>query len=473
MTFIGDGGVFTRLGHLFGLAKKIRLFQQDTVPTVPITVDGMRTTVDAFSSSAGDVPQGTDLVADIADEVGFVTTVRPMLERIKRCCEKTVMKHAESYNRIPYPNAYEALVEIAYQMNVASTRVEQTLFTIGAASYGSSNTGNAVVLLSAEAPKLVGGRVNFATKVTDQQFIRPETIRMTCVRDSRYSDIQSGSEKWRIQGEAARDNLDWRWPGGSGHDFILTQTCASVDSDETPGQNILANSDFEDFTSNLPDKWASVVGVAGTNYASTSTAFRGSKALSLIGDGVSTKPHIRQQVASQTGTTAKIKPDTLYLISFWTRHDGSGAPGGTVKVSVNDGSSTLGSMSVTLASGSFTSSYQQVTLKVVSPINIPATVYVSVELSVANTNGKAIYVDELVIAEMPRPAKGSWGLCITAAGTDSKIGDTATLAISYNVSGDMLLELDRFFDCYNNGLLFPSTAVATPPEILDSLIVNP
>lgn len=473
LTYTGTGGLFTRLGQLFGLAKKHRLFQIDLVPTANTTTTGIRTTYSTFAAGSGNYPQGSALLKPIADEESMANGVRPQLEAIRDSAIATLIETVNANSATPIKTKREALIELAAQMVTDATRIEETLFTVGGTSYGSGNTGTGSVILSAECRKLIGDRVTFGTKLTDFPCLRPETIRFTCVKDAKSDGIRPGSEVWRVQGQRAYDNLDRRWPGGSGHDYQQAASSADVDQGTQPGENVLAHSDFDDWSANIPVQWAQVTGSAGTAFKATTTSFRGANALEFVGDG-STLTSIRQQLSSSSGSIAGIKPDTLYLISFWIRHDGVAPGAGVLKVHLNDGSSTLGSnMAINVTLSGITSSYVQKTVKVMSPIVVPSTVYCTIELTTALTNARSVYIDELIVTAMPRPARGSFGCVICPGSTDWRVGDTATIAVSYNGSGDMYLELDRFFDLYNEGIVFPSTAAATPPEVLDSLIVNP
>lgn len=472
LTYFGTGGLFTRLGSLFGLAKKIRLFQIALVPTANVTTTGIRTTYANFAAGSGNIPQGSALIQPIADEERMAAVPRVSLEDIRRCVHATIIETVNANSAIPIKTLPEALVELGVQMDTDAQRIEQTLFTIGAAAYGAQNVGTGAVVLSAECRELIGDRVNFTTKLTDFPCIRPETVRITCVQDSRAGAIRSGSELFRIQGQRAYDNLDRRWPGGSGHDYVQAATSADIDASEAPGQNILTHSDFDDWSSNSPVNWTQNVGTPGTDAKATTTSMRGANALEIVGDGA-TLTSLRQQLRTSAGTLAGLKPDTLYCISFWVRHGGVQPAAGVLAVRLYDGSSTLGSMTKSVTCSTITASYVQYTLQVMSPINVPSTVYCQVYLTTAVTNTRSVYVDELTISEMPRPAKGAWGLLVFPGGTDWHVGDSSTVALSFNVSGDLYLEMDRFCDLYNLGLAFPSTAVATPPEILDSLIVDP
>lgn len=471
LTYDGTGGLFTRLGYIAGLAKKARNYQIALAPTSQTATTGIRTAYGAFAGGAAAYAYGTPFLRAIADENREADTVRPHLSRLRDAFRTTLIETVNANSATPIKTVQEAVIELAAQMTTDAETIESTTLTIGAASYGGGNVGTGAVVVSGEARKIIGERVTFSTKLTDFPHVRPETVRITCVKDARGSDVRPGSELFRIQGQRAYDNLDWRWPGGSGHDYVQACSSANVDGGRGPAQNILTHSDFDTFASNLPVGWTVTTGVAGTDITSTTTSLRGGTALKFVGDG-STTSGIRQQLGAQTGTVGRIKPDTLYMISFWIRSSAATPSAGDLTVRIYDGSSTVGSMSASIANGSLTTSYQHVVAKVMSPPNIPTTTYCQVYLTEAIENGKDYYIDELVIAEMPRPAKGAWGLCIVPGTTDWREGDVATVAISRATSGDWVLELDRFLGLYELGLSLPATA-SGGETIADSLIVDP
>lgn len=471
VTLTGAGGLFTRLGYLFGLAKKIRTHQQAIAPTASTTTTGIRSVYDVFNSSAGTRPKAAAYISPIADEFGFADVNRPQLLRIRKAATETLIGMVNDDSATPVRTITEAVKELASQMVGASASVEATTYTVGASSYGGGNIGTGAVGLSCEATKIIKDSVTFGSKLSDFPAIRPETLRFSVIKDTRNSSVNAGSEVWRVQGTRAYDNLDWRWRAGSGYDVNITTTCASVDASNIPGQNILTHSDFEAFSSNVPVQWSMVVGTAPTNLKSTTTAYRGSTALEFVGDG-STLTHVRQTLNAATGSLGKILPDTVYLIAFAIRHDGVAPAAGVLRVSINDGSSVLGSMSKSVTLSGLSSSYAYQTLVVTSPVNITSPVYCSVELTTALTNSRSVYVDELVVTPLPRPALGGPVLYALPGATDWRYGDTATIAVSYNNSGDWNLELDRFFDFHRLGLALPAVGGGAE-TIADSLIVDP
>lgn len=473
VTLTGSGGLFTRLGYWFGLAKKRYTALTAAYPTAATTTSGIRTVYSAVGANAGNFPLAHRTMGAASDEDVMARASVAEFENIRRAASRLLIDTVDADTPLPAKTEAEAIRELAKQMVASSDSVNATTYTVGAASYAGSNIGEFSVFVETEATQIIKDSVTFASKLTDFPAIRPETLYLTCEKDSRNGGVRPGSEVFRLKGDRAWPNLDRRWRGGSGTDTTITATSAAVDGSMTPGQNILTNSNFEIISSNVPVKWALSVGAAGTNLTSTSTAYRGSTALSVVGDAGATLTKLRQLVADSTGTVARIKPDTLYLLAFAVRDDGTAPAAGVLRVAVEDGSgSVIGSMSKSVTLSTVGSTYAVQSLMVVSPINIPDTVYVTVSLTTALTNGRAVYVDEVVLTEMPRIAKGGPGVCVYPGDTDARYGDTASVAISYSNTGEFNLWFDRFFDLYNQGLALPANDAAGE-TVSDSLIVEP
>lgn len=474
LTYTGTGGLFTRLGYMAGLVDKAQAYQASLSPTSATATTGIRTLYGAMAAGAANYPYGMPLIPRLADEERQRRWIDGHLRELREDARNFIIKtiDANSAGARPILTLREAITELAAQMELDSATIEKTTFTIGAPSYGGGNVGDSIAVLSAECREIIGGRVNFASKLVDWPHIRPETVRMQCVSDARGNAVRPGSEVWRVQGQRAYPFPDYRFPGGSGLDYEIAATSADVDGGDGPTMNILTHSDMESVSSNVPVNWSLTAGSAGTHWVSSASAKRrGTLGMQMVGDGA-TSISIRQQLGIQTGTLGRLKPDTIYLLSFFVK-DGAAAPGsGTVTLRLYDGSSTIGSMTVSASAASVGASWYHAYAVVQSPINIPTTVYAQLYASTAIENAKDFYVDDVTISELHRPAPGCWGLNIIAGATDTRLGDTATVAVSYNASGDWQLAIDELFDLYGMGLALPS-ATAGAETIADSLIVNP
>jgi len=470
VTLTGTGGLFTRLGKLFGLAKTIRTHQQAIAPTAATSTSGVRTIYSVFASTTGTLPMASDLVRAISDEDVVADASLTTLAGIKSAAERALIEMVDADTKLPAKTVPDAMRELAFQMNRDGQKVAVTDFTVGATSYNAANTGNAVVVVSLEAPKIIKDNVVFASKVASQPYVRAETLTFSCAQDTKTAGVASGSERWQVTGDRSFPNLDRRWRAGSGTAMMMTATCGDQDGGGSAGVNLLTNSDFEVFESNVPINWSLATGTAGTHIQSSTTSQRGASSLKIIGDG-SNLTRLTQRLNSGTGTYGKLKGDTLYLISCWVRADGGAAPlAGVLRVSFRDGTDTvLSGMTFNVDLTLLSTSFVRYGLAVVSPVNIPDEAYMVVELTTAITSTQAVLIDELTVCEMARLAPGGPGVAIVAGSTDSRRGDLATVAISNNAIGEMNLELDRMFGLYESGIFLPS-GTGTNITVADSLI---
>ena len=473
VTLTGTGGLFTRLGKLFGLAKTIRQHQQAIAPTAATSTSGVRTIYSVYASTTGTLPMATDLVSMVTNEDMIASASMSNLNNIRSASQRTVIEMVDADTKLPAMTLEDALRELAFQMNRDSNSVARSSFTVGTPSYSASNVGDFAIVVSLEATKIIKDQITFTTKITDFPCIRPETLTFRCMQDTKTGMTASGSEMFHVTGDRKYDNLDRRWRAGSGTMMPLAMTSAGVNGYGImpPGQNLLHNSGFEVATSNMPERWETVTGTAGTHWlVSTSTKLRGASSFEFVGNG-STLASIRQKFSDFAGTAGRLKADTLYLISFWAINDGTTPAAGVVRVSVQDGTgSVLGSnMSAVATFTSGFSGWTHVKVAVISPVNIPDTAYLVIEQTTAITNGRSVYIDEVTVTEMTRLAAGGPGVAIVAGDTDARRGDFGTVAITVNEVGEFNLELDRFFGLYESGIALPSVA-SSSATVADSLI---
>ena len=134
VTLTGGGGLFTRLGYLFGLAKKIRTHQIAVSPTASTSTTGIRTVYDAFNSSGGTRPKAAQYISRIADEARFADVDRAKLRMIQQDAIATLVGMVNDDSATPIRTIEEATRELARQMVSASASLEQTVYTIGSPS---------------------------------------------------------------------------------------------------------------------------------------------------------------------------------------------------------------------------------------------------------------------------------------------------------------------------------------------------
>lgn len=149
---------------------------------------------------------------------------------------------------------------------------------------------------------------------------------------------------WTKYGEPDRsDRENYKWPGGSGFGTTIPVCDRKVDAASAAvarGKNVLGNSDFEDFTANLPDKWEADEGVAGTDFRlDAANEYEGTNCLEFIGTAATIAPRVRQKFNDDTdGTIGALKKSTKYCCEFWLKGSTASVGVGNFEVRIKIGS---------------------------------------------------------------------------------------------------------------------------------------
>jgi hypothetical protein len=459
LTYTGTGGLFTRLGALVYMMDQVRT-HQNNLKTLLANVQAEYSSSDAWMI---DVLSG-GIEGRIAEAGNVLNDVRAAAERtiLEMCYAEAIASGAT--NTMVRKEIREALIWLIRQMDADTKTVDGTTITKSSLAVGASNNGNGKFYYYFEAPHILLG------STADWPNIRTEVLEARCVQDGVSGAISRGSEIFEIRGQPAYQGLDYRFPGGSGTLMRLVTCCASVDNG-IPGQNILHNSDLEDQTSNLPDRFTVSSGTAGTEFLTETTAanvFRGSKSLKLAVTGSVFK--IRQRLADFDGTLGRLTPDRPYLIAVAIKKDTTAT--GTLRISVQDSSGTIiGTSNEFFLSQSIaatTTSFLIYSATVRSPRVIPSEVYLVVETTSAIATD-SVYIDEIIVAEMMPIAAGGPALAIVAGSTDWSADDNARYTFTNNNEGAFVRAFDRLFDMYGKGLSLPQDYSGTE-NIDDALI---
>lgn len=456
--------LFARLGKLFGMASTIRSNQT-----------GLRAEyADVVSQySNADMYMIGNLSRDIENRIDDADR---LLRIIKQDVEQTLIEMVDddlvsSYGGgLDSKTTQRALYELIQQMVANSSSIDGTTITIGSVSAGGSNVGNGTLVVSGLASQAL------APTVVDYPSIKTELITARCIQDANSTRIGEGAEEFRIMGQRAERNLDEDWPKGSGTNVRVYAANPGFNNGTEVGENVLRNSNFELFNTNDPSFWTVATGSAGTDVLKTTTAYNGSSALEIVGDGA-TAVKLTQAFNSQNGSLGRLKPDTPYTISFAVRRNGS-ATAGNLKVYITDGSNVLNNadsnrkMEISLAYnliGGITTTYQLKTLACMTPKSIPKGSYIVIETDTPFNTGCSIYIDELCVAEMHRPVAGGLAFQVIPGSTNFAYDDEFTCQVTNNDEGAFAREFDRFFDMAKYGYALPSN-YAGSETISDSLI---
>jgi hypothetical protein len=455
LTYDGSDGLFTRLGKLIGMMDAVRTHQAN-LKTELADIQGEYSSADSYMIAG--------LVGSIESRIQEAGGI---LDDIRAAAETTLIEmcfaeaSTSTTNAMRAKTLRDALIWLIRQMDADSETIDGTTVTKSSLSLGGSNIGTGNFVYSTEAPNVLLASTN------DWPNIRSEIVEARCVQDAQDGSIAYGSEIFELRGQPGYPPLDYRFPAGSGRSMRIPTICASVDNGPR-GQNILTNSDMEEFTSNVPNQWTVSSGTAGTEFQTSATPYRGVNSLTVVG-GTGSTFKIRQQMGVSSGTFGRLVPDKPFVIGCAMKR--SGVSTGTIRLAVEDGSGNIidsGSFKLDIDTSAITTSFAQYTVTLRAPRSIPEECYFSIQSTVALT-GKGCFIDEIVLAELMPLAAGGQAFGVIAGEADWAVDDNARLQFTNNDEGAFVRALDRLFDMYGLGLSLPADYSGTE-TILDSLI---
>ena len=454
LTLTGSGGVFTRLGKIFGMMSDVRTHMSD-IETEIADVQGAYSAADSWMVASLVAAKE----ARIAQAGGVMNDLRAIaIDTLVEMCWADSQTGVSGI--LPRKDLESALLYLIRDMDAAVASVNLNTSSVGSPALGAGNTGTGKLVVSVEPTNLP------TPNVATMSNVRNEKLEVRCIQDAQGQAILKGAETFEIRGLAAYDNLDRRFPAGSGVRQSISCVSASIDAGGV-GQNMLRNTDFENFTTaNVADYWTTVTGTAGTHFGQeTTTYLRGASGFKMIGDGT-VLAEVRQQLGSTAGTPAQIQAGRLYCLAVWIRHStGSGA--GNVRIQLENAAGTAISGTTIDTTSAVGTSFTHKTIVFRAPNVLPSTVYVSIEQSTALAAAGVMYIDELCLVEMVQIAPGGCAITMFAGATDWVIDDRISVKTDNDGLGLFVVYFDIAFNMYEKGLFLPQAASET---INDNLI---
>jgi hypothetical protein len=458
ITLIGANGLFTRLGRLIDLGNKVRLHQQLILTEIDDCINQYNYTSTYMIGTL------------IASRQAYVDQSGAVLNDVRTSIQNTVMEMAYTDSLLATTDSMvartpnDALRYLIRQMETNGSTVQKTTIT-SSTSYG-TNTGDGVLITSVATPT-----IGYST-LTQYPNVRSETCTLLCTQDAQNGFTSKYREQFTLYGQPSFESLDYRFPAGSGIVGDIEVVSAMTNAGGRY-QNVLSNSGFESWQSNVPDNWTIVVGTAGTNIADGGSVncMTGVGCLQFNSGSTAALPKITQSLKTSGQTEGAITPDRLMCLSFWVKQ--TGVLVGTLRVSLQDGAGNIlnagtffKSVNLALATGSYVNySY---TAALPAKINSASEALIAVELTVAQTAKTVSYIDEITLSEMKRFDAGGPAFTIVTGGTPFVVNDKAFAIFLNNEEGEVQTEMDRYFGMYQDGLAFPATAGA--PTVADTVI---
>ena len=456
MALIYDGanGLFTRLGKLVKMMQAVQ-DHQTNLKTLLAEVQGTYSSADAWMIDrlSGTIETRIAEAGYILDDIQLGAN----MTLIEMCFAEAA---ASTTNSMRSKNIYDGIVWLIRQMDADSEKINGTTITKSSVTLGSGNNGNGTFVYLFDAPNVLLGTT------ADFPNIRTEMLEVRCVVDAQEGRMIEGAESFEVRGQPSYPSMDYRFPAGSGVMLRCNSITAAIDNGSTYS-NILTNSDLENWTSNIPDQFTVSSGTAGTDFLSESAdPYRGTYGLKAAATGAVFK--IRQRLGSVTGSVSKLAADRPYVIAAAMRKDASAT--GTIRLSIQDSAGSVidsGAVAKTVTEGNMLTTYTLQSITFRSPRVIPTEIYLVLESTVAVTTA-AMYVDEIVLAEMTPIARGGQAIAIIAGETNWNLDDNARYNFTNNAEGVFVEAFDKFFQMYEQGLSLPPNYVGSE-TILDSL----
>jgi len=384
LVYTGTDGLFTHLGKL------VKFYNQFKSDAVALASDRDEI-LDAFQASDMDVSID-GLVSAFERWKAEYTSRRGELAAfaLQRLRDKDSILDEIGAASIEQEEIMRKLLEA---MDDDSATVKSSSVTIGSVSIDSDNAGGGKILTTnvldgATSPGAING-VFFPSQfkyngVTTELCAPSQKFTFRVVADSFQDQVPEGSEEIAWDGTLA-DEPQGVGEGGSG-------AIATIQPVHATTAERLDNADFESFTSNVPDDWTLVAGVAGTNVlaAGSSHVAHGADALLFKGDASASSIELKQLMVATSLVgrkryclTVKLKRDSATTGTFTIQFEGTGyTAGSTEKVSV--------------AASSLGTSYQLHHFFVTMPALIPADFRLVIRWT-GGTPGSSekIYVDDV------------------------------------------------------------------------------
>lgn len=377
------------------------------------------------------------------------TAVSGYLSYLQGLHETVAIEMANSDVTLVSKDKATAIHEIDRQMRANSQTIKANVVSSSVAAV-SGNTGDTRIACNVTSPKGV-----------NREYVFAETVDVVVNSDVGRGGT-AGSETASATGEPAASTFDWNWPLGSGASASLTVTDPAQDA----SQNLLTNSDFEDFTAGIPDSWTVITGSNATIGSSgTSYIPGGSTSLKFIGNGTAV------QTIKQTFDDGVLEPNKVYGV--WAAIQLANASGnGTVGISLvnnttlavlTDDASTANTLSMPMSSenaswnGNHTFFFR--TAKVLP------TAGVAILINTTTPSNTTIYL-QAAMCEATELYTGGPYLAAFRGSVDPIVGDKWEVTVSNDWGGKLQTMHDRLLDMKGMDEQLPSAASPTINETL-------
>ncbi len=453
----GTGSLFYRLGRILHIPFVMETYQA----TLPAAFDDLG---DEYEASLQAIGGAVSLQADALTRVssgvmGFAVSAAGRPNAAWDTIVRTVYddQPTQSWTR------QAAMAEVIRQMEAQGKTVKENIITC-TATVLPNGTGDGVIIVS-----------TLRSDGIVQENTVDETLRITCTTDSYSGTATAGQEQFTLVGSPVIGSVwDYDYPTGSAANVGINAISCSVDA--TAGNNLLTNSDFEDWTGVTPalSDWTLEVGTWGTSIQQSTDEYEGDFAVRF--NAGATLNALYQEFDSTTGTEGTVSSLSTYAVNFWIKRDGVVTTGvltvelvddtGTV---ITDDAAVANSYTITLSG--LTTSYAASNRVFRLPKNPPDVIRIRFRISTVLA-GANVLIDGLAFAEMTPMYTGGPVFTVFSGVVPFVGGDGWGIVNTNDYGGSTFCAtfqtgFQRLFDMRSMGMLLPS---ATSPNISNTLI---
>lgn len=313
------------------------------------------------------------------------------------------------------------------QMIADGETINRSTVTVGTVTANAANQGNGTILttkvLDGFNSPTQGALANLGYNGVDSELaVTSETMLWTCTADSMVGTSEGG-EQFSVQGGINYGPLSWR---GEGSGLGPTIQVGNAD-----GVNLLTDGSFENWSSNSPSSWTIDAGTAGVNVfqeTGASEVYRGGSSAKILGDGATVTIQLSQAVSPSA-----LRARRMYNVSLRIKTSGIPASGSIIVQFAGTGYSPASSEKITIAAGSFPSTWTLYNFWISTPAVIPSDWKLTLATTGTLSSAAAVWMDS--VAYRPATYHGGIGSVPVAGSSRFVVGDKFTSAISNDNAG--------------------------------------
>jgi hypothetical protein len=457
------GNLFNRLGKIGAWIENMDAYQSTQETALIDVVSGAVAQFDAESDLQAVIGANYISILNNAGSIGQTAQVLAA-----QTVNRMIFRDNPQLNQtLQNGNTLTSIQEVIRQMKVqGATVLAQTIVATPTTFTGS---GNGTIVTSVKRP-LDGLTLENAYE---------EDMLLLCISDSLLGNATEGNELFRWTGVGATGAFNFDWPLGSNANRQLSAINGNADNSQG---NLLTNSGYEDWDSNVPDNFEIVAGTPGAQiFQETSVVYDptdGGSALRLLGDG-STLIEWQQEFDNSDGTSGRLAALTQYAVNLFLRRDAVAAAAGVLQVDLIDENGTIiqdengVNNSFTIDLTALTVFYAAYNGTFRTPLVLPSQMFLHFKVTTAITSSRSIYIDKMAMGVMTQSYASGPYAAVFSGSEAFRQGDYANIAVTNSrgaagtLSTFQTLWARLFPQMIANELLLPSSSV---PSISDNLI---